>query len=100
VATGRGLHSSTFQLNLSHFCRKIHTRHSLKSHDTSYTRPTQPLNPQPVPQKALTLSQKVHECKPLATGGQPLHDPTAKVTMEGKAFQQIGALKVKPSIRP
>ena len=42
----------------------------------------------------------MHECKPLATGGQPLHDPTAKVTMEGKAFQQIGALKVKPSIRP
>ena len=29
----------------------------------------------------------------VATGGQPLHDPTAKVTMEGKAFQQIGALK-------
>jgi len=33
----------------------------------------------------------------VATGGQPLHDPTAKVTMEGKAFQQIGALKVGPS---
>ena len=29
----------------------------------------------------------------MATGGQPLHDPNAKVTMEGKAFQQIGALK-------
>jgi hypothetical protein len=26
---GRGLHSSTFQLNLSHFWRKIHPRHSL-----------------------------------------------------------------------
>jgi len=29
----------------------------------------------------------------VATGGQPLHDPGAKVTMEGRAFQQIGALK-------
>ena len=29
----------------------------------------------------------------VATGGQPLHDPNAKVTMEGRAFQQIGALK-------
>ena len=29
----------------------------------------------------------------MATGGQPLHDPNAKVTMEGRAFQQIGALK-------
>ena len=29
----------------------------------------------------------------MATGGQPLHDPNAKVTMRGKAFQQIGALK-------
>jgi len=29
----------------------------------------------------------------MATGGQPLHDAGAKVTMEGKAFQQIGALK-------
>ena len=29
----------------------------------------------------------------MATGGQPLHDANAKVTMEGRAFQQIGALK-------
>jgi|TARA_B110000977_G_scaffold13347_1_gene16889 hypothetical protein len=29
----------------------------------------------------------------VATGGQPLHDKTAKVTTRGKAFQQIGALK-------
>ena len=29
----------------------------------------------------------------MATGGQPLHDNTKKVTMQGKAFQQIGALK-------
>jgi hypothetical protein len=29
----------------------------------------------------------------IATGGQPLHDQNAKVTMVGKAFQQIGALK-------
>ena len=29
----------------------------------------------------------------MATGGQPLHDQNAKVTMQGKAFQQIGALK-------
>ena len=29
----------------------------------------------------------------MATGGQPLHDQNAKVTMRGKAFQQIGALK-------
>jgi len=27
--TGRGLHSSTFQLNLSHLCRKIQPKHLL-----------------------------------------------------------------------
>ena len=35
----------------------------------------------------------------VATGGQPLHDQNAKVTMVGKAFQQIGALKASFLLR-
>jgi len=33
-AGGRDLHSSTFQLNLSHFWHKIHPRHLLMPHHT------------------------------------------------------------------
>ena len=50
--TGRGLHSSKFQLNLSRF--------------VSLTPTTDPN--QRIPQKMLTLSRKVDECKPLLTG--------------------------------
>ena len=35
--SGRGLHSSTFKLNLSRFRYKIHLRHSLMPSDTSQT---------------------------------------------------------------
>ena len=36
--------------------------------DTPQTLPKQPLNAPPIPSKALTLSRKVDECKPLAAG--------------------------------
>ena len=65
---GRGLHSSTFQLNLSRFWHKIHPRHPLIPPDTPYTPPRQPLTVPPIPQKALKLSRKVAECKPLVDG--------------------------------
>ena len=42
---GRGLHSSTFQLNLSRFRRKIHTRDPVISADTPQTSPTPQNNP-------------------------------------------------------
>ena len=66
---GRDLHSSTVQLNLSHFWHKMHPIHPLIPPNTPYTPPTQPLNAPPVPQEALTLSRKVDECKPLPAGG-------------------------------
>ena len=53
---GRGLHSSTFQLNLSPFRHRIHNEHRLVPPDTSYTPLTEPLHAPPIPQKALTLS--------------------------------------------
>jgi hypothetical protein len=68
---GRGLHSPTFWLNLSRFRYKIHPEPPLKVPDTSQTSPRQPLSAPPIPQRALTLSRKVDECKPLG-GGRPL----------------------------
>jgi len=65
---GRGLHSSTFQLNLSHFSDKVHPRQPLIPPDTPYTPPRQPLNVPRIPQIALKLSRKVNECKPLVRG--------------------------------
>ena len=65
---GRGLHSSTFQLNLSRFRHNIPPTLRLFPPDTSYTLTKQPLNTPPIPQKVLTLSQKVDECKPLVHG--------------------------------
>ena len=49
---GRGLHSSTFRLNLSRFSHKIHPIHPLISPDTPYTPPRQPRNFPPIPQKS------------------------------------------------
>jgi len=66
--SGRGLHSSTFQLKLSRFWQKLHPRHPLISPDTPYTPPRQPQILPPVPQQALKLSRKVDECKPLLSG--------------------------------
>ena len=54
---GRGLHSCTFQLNLSRFGHKVHPGHPLIIPYTSQTFPKQPLNAPPIPQKALTLSR-------------------------------------------
>jgi hypothetical protein len=56
AASGRGLHSSTFQLNLSRFRFKIHPKHPLLIPDTPFIPPKQPLSIPPYPQKALTLS--------------------------------------------
>jgi hypothetical protein len=41
---GRGLHSSTFQLNLSQFRHKTHPRHPLIPPNNPSTTPRQPLN--------------------------------------------------------
>jgi hypothetical protein len=68
LSSGRCLHSSTFQLNLSRFWHKIHPEHLLIPPDTSSTLPKQPLNAPPITQKALTLSRKVDEFKPLSSG--------------------------------
>ena len=65
---GRGLHSSTFQLNLSRFWHTIHPRHSLIPPDTHSTPPKQLLSAHPIPHEALTLSREVEECKPLLRG--------------------------------
>jgi len=65
--TGRGLHSSTFQLNLSRFQHEIYPRYlqyPLPPANPPSTTPNVP----PIPHKALTLSRKVDECKPLSTG--------------------------------
>jgi hypothetical protein len=55
--SGRGLHSSTFQLNLSRFC---HAKHPDPPPpippNILQTPPKQPPNASPIPQKALTLS--------------------------------------------
>ena len=61
----RGLHAFTFQLNLSRFCHKIHSKHPLIPRNAPYAPPKRPLNAPPIPQKALTLNRKVDECKPL-----------------------------------
>jgi hypothetical protein len=63
--SGRGLHSSTSQLNLSHVSHKATP---YISPDTPLTRATQPLRAPPIPYKALKLSRKVDECKPLLSG--------------------------------
>jgi hypothetical protein len=39
---GRGLHSSTFQLNLSRFGHKLHPKHPLITPDTAYSPPNKP----------------------------------------------------------
>ena len=65
---GRGLHSSTFQLNLSRSSHKRHPEHPLLPPDASQTPPRQPLNAPPIPHKALTFSREVDECKPLFRG--------------------------------
>ena len=40
--------------------------------DTTQITPKQPLHAPPIPQKALELSQKVDECKPLPDGAAHL----------------------------
>ena len=65
MAAGRGLHSSTFQLNLSRWRHRIHPVKPLIPPNTCYTAPQQSLNASPTPHKALTLSRNVDECKPL-----------------------------------
>jgi len=76
VAAGRGPHSSTFQLNLSRFSHKAHHEQPLIPSGTCYTAPKRPLNAPPVPLKALTLSRKVDESKPLAADAP--HVPAAR----------------------
>jgi hypothetical protein len=80
MLVGRSLHSSTFWLNLSH----SDTKHTLSTPKTPPTSPhtpktthEQPLNAPHIPQKALKLSRKVDECKPLLVGGHQLMPNTA-----------------------
>jgi hypothetical protein len=44
-----------------------------------YTPPKQLLNAPPLPQKALTLSRNVDECKPLNHGGRQLETAPAPI---------------------
>ena len=50
---------------------KTYPAHPLIPPDTHRTPPKQPLNATPRPQKELTLSLKVNECKPLPVGPVP-----------------------------
>jgi len=61
----RGLHSSTFQLTVSRYCSKIHPERPLITCVTSWASHRQPVIAPPIRQKALMLSRKVDECKPL-----------------------------------
>jgi len=56
MTVGRGMHSSTSQLKLSRFFRKIHPRHPFTDPGTPQTPPKQPINAPPIPQKPLMLS--------------------------------------------
>ena len=56
AAGGRGLHSSTIQLNLSRFCHRIYSKYPLIPLNICQTPPKQSLNTPPAPQKVLTLS--------------------------------------------
>ena len=47
---------------------EIHPKHPLLPPNTPYTPPKHSLNAPSISQKALTLSRKVNECKPLAWG--------------------------------
>ena len=71
----RGLRSSTFQLNLSRFCHKIHLTHPFIPPNTSSAYLEQPLHAPPIPQRALTLSRKMDECKPLPPPPPPPPPP-------------------------
>jgi hypothetical protein len=53
---GRGLHSSTFRLNLSRFSHKIHSKYPVIPPTTPKTPPEHRLNAPPISQRALTLS--------------------------------------------
>jgi hypothetical protein len=68
--------SSTGQgLTLVHFSAQLEPclthRNTLNPIITPSTRATQPLRALPIPYKALKLSRKVDECKPLPRGPQP-----------------------------
>ena len=65
--SGRGLHSFTSQLNLSHFCHEIHPNPLIPLLPPK-TAPKQPLNAPPMPQKALRLSSKPDEFIRLPVG--------------------------------
>jgi hypothetical protein len=56
VPAARGLHSSSFQLNLSRFLHQIHPKHTLIPPNHPYTTPKRPLYAPLIPPKALTLS--------------------------------------------
>jgi hypothetical protein len=68
LVRGRGLNSSTFQLNLSHFRHRVHPQQPLIIHHAPHTPHKQPLNVPHIPQKALTMTRKVYERKPLVRG--------------------------------
>ena len=68
LPTGRSLHPSTSQLNLSRVCHTKTPYTPYTPPNTPLTRATQPLRAPPIPDKALKLSRKVDECKPLPTG--------------------------------
>ena len=68
LLAGRGLHSSTIQLNLSRSSHNIHPEQPTMPPNTALRPPQQPLHAPPIQQKALALSRKVDECKPLLAG--------------------------------
>jgi hypothetical protein len=72
-AWGRGLHSSTFQLNLSRLLSPIHQR----THR--------------IPQNVLTLSREVDECKPLAWGARFQHLAAAPLPRRRLHSSDLGA---------
>jgi len=76
---GRGLHSFTFELNLSRVCHIKAPYTPLASPYTPSTRATQALRAPPIPYTSLKLSSEANECKPLINGEAGCREYTLKV---------------------
>jgi hypothetical protein len=66
----------------------MHPRHSVIPATTSSTPPKQPLIATLIPQKDLTLSRKVDECKPLP-GGVRMISSQLRFAAEGEAMSKL-----------
>ena len=96
---GRGLHSSTSQLNVSRFSHKTHPTHPVIPPNISHTPPLKTAKGTPYTLKALTLNRKVNECKPLC-GGVFDRDAKAMKRGAGGGGKAGGSLTTRTTTRP